>query len=157
MQKLSLVAGLAVLVAACGGENKAPEQAPAATPAADVAPAAAPAATGATHDVNMEFDGKTYHFVPAALTIKAGDVVNFHNVSGGPHNVAFWADSIPAGAAAVLGANMPDQMQPLSGTMLVVQDAVYSISFAGAPEGDYKFYCLPHLAMGMNGIITVDD
>ncbi len=157
MQKISLVAGLAVLVAACGGENKAPEQAPAATPAADAAPAAAPAATGATHDVKMEFDGKTYHFVPATLTIKAGDVVNFHNVSGGPHNVAFWADSIPTGAAAVLGANMPDQLQPLSGTMLVVQDAVYSISFAGAPEGEYKYYCLPHLAMGMRAVITVDD
>ncbi len=157
MQKISLVAGLAVLVAACGGENKAPEQAPAATPAADMAPATAPAATGATHDVKMEFDGKIYHFVPATLTIKAGDVVNFHNVSGGPHNVAFWADSIPTGAAAVLGANMPDQLQPLSGTMLVVQDAVYSISFAGAPEGEYKYYCLPHLAMGMRAVITVDD
>jgi len=157
MQKISLIAGLAVLVAACGGENKAPEQAPAATPAAEMAPAAAPAPTGTTHDVNMEFDGKTYHFVPSTLTIKAGDVVNFHNVSGGPHNVAFWADSIPAGAAAVLGANMPDQMQPLSGTMLVVQDAVYTISFAGAPEGEYKFYCLPHLAMGMKGMITVED
>ena len=156
MQKISLVAGLAVLVAACGGENKAPEQAPAATPAADAAPAAAPAATGATHDVKMEFDGKTYHFVPNTLTIKAGDVVNFHNVSGGPHNVAFWADSIPTGAAAVLGANMPDQLQPLSGTMLVVQDAVYSISFAGAPAGDYKYYCLPHLAMGMKAILTVE-
>jgi len=157
MKKISLVAGLAVLAAACGGENKAPEQAAAATPAADMAPAAAPATTGATHDVKMEFDGKTYHFTPAALTIKAGDVVNFHNTSGGPHNVAFWADSIPAGAAAVLGANMPDQMQPLSGTMLVVQDAVYSISFAGAPEGEYKYYCLPHLAMGMRAVITVDD
>jgi plastocyanin len=105
----------------------------------------------------MEFDGKTYHFVPNTLTIKAGDVVNFHNVSGGPHNVAFWSDSIPAGAAAVLGANMPDQMQPLSGTMLVVQDAVYSISFAGAPVGDYKYYCLPHLAMGMKAILTVTE
>lgn len=157
MQKISLIAGLAVLVAACGGENKAPEQAPAATPEAEMAPAAAPATTGTTHDVNMEFDGKTYHFVPSTLTIKAGDVVNFHNVSGGPHNVAFWADSIPAGAAAVLGANMPDQMQPLSGTMLVVQDAVYSISFAGAPVGEYKYYCLPHLAMGMKATLTVTE
>ena len=89
MQKISLVAGLAVLLAACGGE-KAPEQTPAAVPAADTAAPAATAAvpTGATHDVRMEFDGKTYHFIPATLTIKAGDVVNFHNISGGPHNVA---------------------------------------------------------------------
>lgn len=153
MKKISLVASLAFLAAACGGD-KAPDQAPAATPAAETAPAAA-TTTGATHDVNMEFDGKTYHFIPATLTIKSGDVVNFHNVSGGPHNVSFWADSIPAGAAAVLGANMPNQMQPLSGSMLVEQDAVYSISFAGAPEGEYKYYCLPHLAMGMKAILTV--
>ena len=152
MQKMTLVAGLVVLAAACGGEKKAEEQAPA---AAVAPPAAAPATTGTTYDVNMEFDGKTYHFVPATLTIKSGDVVNFHNKSGGPHNVAFWADSIPAGAAAVLTASMPNQMQPLSGSMLVEQDAVYTISFAGAPVGDYKLYCLPHLAMGMKGLLTV--
>ena len=152
MQKMTLVAGLVVLAAACGGEKKAEEQAPA---AAVAPPAAAPATTGTTYDVNMEFDGKTYHFVPATLTIKSGDVVNFHNKSGGPHNVAFWGDSIPAGAAAVLTAAMPNQMQPLSGSMLVEQDAVYTISFAGAPVGDYKMYCLPHLAMGMTGLLTV--
>lgn len=154
MQRLSVVAGLVVLAAACGGE-KAPEQAPAAVPAVGEITAQAPAMTGTTYDVKMEFDGKTYHFIPSALTIRTGDVVNFHNISGGPHNVAFWADSIPAGAEAVLVANMPNQMQPLSGSMLVEQDAVYTISFAGAPVGDYKFYCLPHLTMGMKGILTV--
>jgi plastocyanin len=55
----------------------------------------------------------------------------------------------------VLGAAMPNQMQPLSGSMLVEQDAVYTISFAGAPVGDYILYCLPHLAMGMKGVLTV--
>ena len=89
------------------------------------------------------------------LTIKSGDVINYHNKSGGPHNVSFWADSIPAGAAAVLGASMPNQMQPLSGSMIVEQDAIYTVSFAGAPAGEYKFYCLPHLAMGMKGVLTV--
>jgi plastocyanin len=152
MQKMTLVAGLVVLAAACGGEKKTEEQAPAAAPAAS---AAAPAMTGTTYDVNMEFDGKTYRYVPAILTIKSGDVINFHNKSGGPHNVSFWADSIPAGAAAVLGANMPNQIQPLSGSMIVEPDAIYTISFAGAPAGEYKFYCLPHLAMGMTGVLTV--
>ena len=151
MQKMTLVAGLVVLAAACGGEKKAEEQAPAATPAA----VAAPATTGTTYDVSMEFDGKLYHFIPAELTIKAGDVINFHNKSGGPHNVSFWADSIPAGAAAVLTAAMPNQMQPLAGNMLIEPDAVYTISFAGAPVGEYKFYCLPHLAMGMKGVLTI--
>ncbi|HQR18926.1 MAG TPA: plastocyanin/azurin family copper-binding protein [Gemmatimonadales bacterium] len=155
MQKMTLVAGLVVLAAACGGEKKAEEQAPAAAPAA--AASAAPATTGTTYDVSMEFDGKVYHYIPSELKIKSGDVINFHNKSGGPHNVSFWADSIPAGAAAVLGANMPNQMQPLSGSMIVEQDAVYTISFAGAPEGEYKFYCLPHLAMGMRGKIIIDD
>jgi plastocyanin len=50
---------------------------------------------------------------------------------------------------------MPDQMAPLEGPLLTEQDGVYKVSFAGAPAGDYKFYCLPHLALGMHGKITV--
>ena len=148
MRVTSMVAGLAIVLAACGGEKKADDQS---TTAAPEQPAAAPAAAGATHDVNMVLEGSSYKFDPADLTIKSGDVVNFHNKSGGPHNVSFWADSIPAGAAEPLKAGMPDQMAPLEGPLLTEPDAVYKVSFAGAPAGDYKFYCLPHLALGMKG------
>jgi len=144
------VAGLVLMVAACGGG----EQTPAADTAA-MAPAPAPAATGATHDVNMVLEGSNYLYVPAELSIKAGDVVVFHNVSGGPHNVQFYPDSIPAGAAAVLDAAMPDRMGALAGPLLVEPNATYTISFAGAPAGEYRFMCLPHLAMKMVGKITV--
>jgi len=158
MRVTSMVAGLALVLAACGGEKKADDQAtttaapeqPAAAPAAG-----APAAGGASHDVNMVLDGSTYKFDPSELTIKAGDVVNFHNKSGGPHNVSFWADSIPAGAADALKGSMPDQMAPLEGPLLTEQDAVYKVAFTGTPAGEYKFYCLPHLALGMHGKITV--
>lgn len=158
MRVTSMVAGLALALAACGGEKKADDQAtttaapeqPAAAPAAG-----APAAGGASHDVNMVLDGSTYKFDPSELTIKAGDVVNFHNKSGGPHNVSFWADSIPAGAADALKGGMPDQMAPLEGPLLTEQDAVYKVAFTGTPAGEYKFYCLPHLALGMHGKITV--
>jgi plastocyanin len=157
MRVTSMVAGLAIVLAACGGEKKAEDQSTTATPEQPAAaPAAAPAAGGGgTHDVMMVLDGSTYKFDPAELTIKAGDVVNFHNKSGGPHNVSFWADSIPAGGADVLKGTMPDQMAPLEGPLLTEQDAVYKVSFAGAPTGDYKFYCLPHLALGMHGKISV--
>jgi plastocyanin len=150
MRMTAAVAGIALMVAACGGG----ESEPAAEPAA--APAEAPAAAmGATHDVNMVMEGTSYMYVPAQLTIKAGDVVVFHNVSGGPHNVQFYPDSIPAGAQEVLAAAMPNQMSPLAGELLVEPNATYTISFAGAPAGEYHFMCLPHLAMNKKGVITV--
>jgi plastocyanin len=158
MRMTSMVAGLTLALAACGGGGERKTEQPAAgdsasTPAA--APAAAPAATGKTHDVNMELDGSNYKYDPSSLKIKAGDVVRYHNKSGGPHNVSFWPDSIPKGAAAVLQKNMPDQMAPLEGPLLTEPDAIYEVSFAGAPKGVYKVYCLPHLALGMKGDITV--
>jgi hypothetical protein len=53
MRVTSLVAGFALVLAACGGDKTANNQA-AATDTATAAPAAAaPAATGATHDVEM--------------------------------------------------------------------------------------------------------
>jgi plastocyanin len=163
MRVTSMLAGLAFVLAACGGEQKAGEQQTTTTPD-QAAPAgetaapggeAAPAAGGATHDVNMVLEGSSYKYVPDQLTIKSGDVVRFHNVSGGPHNVSFWADSIPSGAADALKAGMPDQMAPLEGSLLTEPNGIYTVNFAKAPAGEYKFYCLPHLALGMKGKLTV--
>jgi plastocyanin len=159
MRMTSMVAGLAVVLAACGGEKKTQDQPvagdSAGAPAQSAPAAAAPAATGKTHDVNMVLDGSKYKFDPDNLSIQAGDVIRYHNKSGGPHNVSFWPDSIPSGAADVLKKNMPDQMAPLEGPLLTEPDKVYEVNFAGAPKGDYKFYCLPHLALGMHGKVTV--
>ena len=149
MRATWLAAGLVVMAACGGGEKKAE------TPAAPAAAAAAPAATGTVHEIDMTLNGTTPMFSPNAVTIKAGDIVRFVNKQGGPHNVSFWPDSIPAGAQAVLTAAMKDQMGPMQSQLEVDQDKAYDISFAGAPEGTYKFYCLPHLAMGMHGTITV--
>ena len=139
-----IAAGLALGLMACGGKG---EEKPA-------EPAAA-AATGATHEVDMHFDGKVANFAPAELTIKSGDVVKFVIKSGPPHNVAFHADSIPAGAADVLNKAMAETMAPLTGPMKIGIDEAYEISFAGAPAGEYKYFCTPHVPFGMHGKITV--
>ena len=76
MRVTSMVAGLAIVLAACGGEKKPETQTTTTTPEQPAAaPAAAPAAGGgATHDVNMMLEGSTYKFDPSDLTIKVGDV-----------------------------------------------------------------------------------
>jgi plastocyanin len=156
-----------IALAGCGGEPRTPAadtaSAPAAaatpaatTPAVATTPSAPPAAiTGTMHEVRMLGDAKGYRFEPVSLTIKAGDGVRWTMVSGPPHNVSFWADSIPAGAAATLTSAMPAQAGPLNGPLLMQQNETYTISFAGAPKGSYRYHCTPHLAMGMIATITV--
>lgn len=153
MRTTSMVAGLAVVLAACGGEKKTQDQ-PAAGESAGAAPAAAaPAATGKTHDVNMVLEGSKYLYVPDQLTIGPSDVVRYHNKSGGPHNVAFYEDSIPKDAAAAI--TMPDPMAPLSSKLAVAPDEVLEVKFNNAPKGEYKYFCTPHLALGMKAKLTV--
>jgi plastocyanin len=143
-------------VVACGSEKKsAASQAEAATPApAAAAPAAEPA--GAVVEVKMTGNGTSQaSFEPSKLTIKAGTTVRFINVSGGPHNVAFYGDSIPKGGADALKKGMPNPMGDLVGPFLTQPNEKYDVSFTGAPAGPYKGYCLPHVALGMHMAITV--
>src|SRR5688500_20184357 len=98
MSKIAAVAGLAVLMAACGDKS-------ADTPAADtttVAAAPAPAPAGAAHDVHMVMEETGYNHVPAELSARAGDQVVLHNGSGGPHTVADGARRRPARVQAVI-------------------------------------------------------
>src|SRR5437773_12382942 len=121
----------AFAIVACGSDKKsAASQAEAATPA----PAAAPA--GAVVEVKMTGNGTSVAaFEPSKLTIKTGTTVRFINVSGGPHDVAFFADSIPKGAADALKKGMPNPMGDLTGPFLTQPNEKYDVSFAGAPEG----------------------
>ena len=152
MRVTAMVAGVAMMLVACGGET-APE-----APATDAAPAVeAPAAatTGTTHEVQMIQEGMEYKYVPAALTIKAGDTVIFKGISGGLHNVQFYPDSIPQGSAEALDAAITNKQGPLASALVGEGDNI-TITFAGVPSGEYKFFCLPHQTMGMVGAITVE-
>jgi plastocyanin len=103
----------------------------------------------------MVGDAKGYRFEPATITIKAGDGIKFINVSGGPHNVTFDPSKVPDDVEPVLSANMPNQMAPLSGPLLMNAMEAYIVSFAGVKPGTYEINCTPHLAMGMIMHVTV--
>ena len=117
--------------------------------------AAAPV-TGTTHTVNMVGDAKGYRFEPANVTVKQGDAIKFVVVSGGPHNVAFDPATIPADVKPQLDANMgSDKMGELSSNMKMNAGDAVTVSFGKIKPGQYPFHCVPHLALGMKGVITV--
>jgi len=112
--------------------------------------------TGTTKTVNMVGDAKGYRFEPANFTIKQGDGVKFVVVSMGPHNVAFDPATIPADQKAQLDANMgTDKMGELSSNLKMNPGDAITISFAKIKPGQYPYHCVPHLALNMKGVITV--
>ena len=112
--------------------------------------------TGTTHEVKMVGDAKGYRFEPANITVKSGDGIKFNLVSGGPHNVAFDAASVPADVKAQLNANLgPDKLADLSSAMKMNPGESITVSFGNIKAGTYPYNCTPHLAMGMKGVITV--
>jgi plastocyanin len=112
--------------------------------------------TGATKTVNMVGDAKGYRFEPANITVKQGDGIKFVVTSGGPHNVAFDPATIPPDVKPQLDANMgTDKTSELSSAMKTANGESVTISFAKIKPGQYPFHCVPHLALGMKGVITV--
>jgi plastocyanin len=112
--------------------------------------------TGKTHTVNMVGDAKGYRFEPANVTVKQGDGIKFVVVTGGPHNVAFDPATIPSDVKGQLDANMgTDKMGELSSNMKMNPGESVTVSFGNIKPGQYPFHCVPHLALNMKGVITV--
>ena len=151
------MAAFACSGAEAGNADTAAAEASAAPATASATSAGSAAETGAVHKVEMVLNqAGEYRFVPDELTIKVGDVVQWVNVSGGPHNVQFFGDRMPSGAEAVLNQAMANRIGNLSGELLIAPNAIYEVSFAGAPAGEYAYTCTPHELLGMNATLTIE-
>ena len=92
-------------------------------------------------------------FAPFDLTVNPGDTIHFILGSGGPHNVAF--RETKGEAATRLRARMgKDTIADLAGPLLILPGDTYDVIF-DVPSGKYPYWCIPHLAMGQMGQITV--
>jgi len=158
----AVAVGVITLGACAGGEKKPADTTHVAVDTSSTTPAPAGGAvamapiTGAIKTVNMVGDAKGYRFEPANFTIKEGDGVKFVVVSMGPHNVAFDPATIPADVRGQLDANMgTDKMGELSSNMKMNPGDAITISFAKIKPGQYPYHCVPHLALNMKGVITV--
>ena len=121
------------------------------TSAAALLGVAAAVTPPATHTVRLERN----RFVPAVTHAVPGDTIRFVNGEGGPHNVAFDADSIAKDVRKVIDAAMPKpKIAELASGMLILQDEVYTIVVPRLAPGRYAFLCSPHWAQ-MRGAIVV--
>jgi len=153
MRKFMATAGLAVMACSGGGDAQAAQLAVEA-PGADTS---LPGGIGTVHEVQMVLtDAGEYRYIPDELTIKVGDTVHWINVSGGIHNVQFKSGQVPDGAEAVLDAAMANRIGPMNGELIMAPNAVYEISFEGAPVGEYFYVCTPHEMLGMVATLTIE-
>lgn len=147
--------GMLVFAAACGGADANPAPADVAvtdapatqvpTPAEAHNEAIEPAPTGEVIEVRMVMPGgQNPLYEPANITARPGDVIRFVNVEN-VHNVSFPPAGNPSGVD--LPAPSPYLTQPGQTWELQVD----------LPAGTYKFICVPHLAMGMTGTLTVTE
>lgn len=105
----------------------------------------------AVHEIRM-----TSRFVPDRIVARAGDTLRFINQTGGPHNIQFFADSIPEEARVLLERAMPGaKIAPLSSPLLITENAVYEIAVPALSPGRYPFVCLPHFGSRMLGSLDV--
>lgn len=155
MRLTVMTAVLALGALACGGEKA--EQGAAAQPAAQAAAQTdtAAQASGPVVEVKMTGEGNTFQFEPSVINAPVGATLQFVNVTGGPHNVSFYPDSVPAGAVDLLNAAMPNRMDNLVGPFLINAGDHYDISLTGMPKGTYKGFCTPHQALGMTFTLNV--
>ena len=147
----SLILGVALVVGACGGQEKAtpdsaqPTAAAPAQPSTDMAENLSPDPGGKIIVVQMLTDEQgNNRYDPSEVEAHQGDVVRF-TLKQGVHNVNFLPDSntvktgLPAATAML---QLPGQTIDLKVTL---------------PAGKYYFHCDPHAALGMKGRLEVES
>ena len=109
-----------------------------------------------THVVQMKLEHGKYRFEPAEVKARSGDRIKFVLASGAPHNIAFDESKIPDAVEPALSKLLPDRIQPLAGPIMANEGASYTITLTGVPAGRYPFFCMPHMSMGMQGVLIVE-
>lgn len=106
------------------------------------ATASAPA-QAAEHLVRIVSDYKNLrmYFSPKTLVVASGDTVTWRNEAKEEHNALTFPDGYPEGAEGFISPDFTEAGQTWSHSFTV--------------EGSYEYHCLPHLPMGMRGVIIV--
>ncbi|AXG10965.1 DUF5059 domain-containing protein [Haloplanus rubicundus] len=109
----------------------------------------------ADHVVSMQ----AVAFEPAELTVSVGDTVAWEWAAGEPHNVVAYEDGIPEGATYWASGGFESEEAARSGWEngegAVQEGQSYVHTFE--TTGEHAYFCVPHEAAGMEGMIVVEE
>jgi plastocyanin len=110
-----------------------------------------------SHEVRLEAnpEKEIFRFSPSQVTARPGDVLLFRAVSGAPHSVVFEGAGLSASAREALNGALSRRSGELSSPLLTPDGAEYRVVVPALPPGKYQFFCLPHRAYDMRGVLQV--
>jgi len=125
---------------------------------AQVSPTIVPAKSGEvfTLAVPTEKENATTTKIEGINVAKSSSQSDTGRKPRNPHRWAAAPATIPADVRGQLDANMgTDKMGELSSNMKMNPGDAITVSFGKIKPGQYLYHCVPHLALGMKGVITV--
>jgi len=99
------------------------------------------------HTIMMESDEVKNYFEPDRLAIEPGDTVRWILESGLHSTTAYHPDNVDK------PLRIPENALSWDSGHLSEKDTVFEHTFS--QEGVYDYYCMPHEALGMVGVIVV--
>jgi plastocyanin len=109
------------------------------------------------HEIRVEAnpEKEIFRFSPARVTARPGDVLLFRAVSGTPHSIVFEGKALSGPAREALNGALSRRSGDLSSPLLSPDGAEYRIVVPALPPGRYEFFCLPHRAYDMRGVLQI--
>ena len=109
------------------------------------------------HEIRLEAnpEKEIYRFSPSRVMARPGDVLLFRAVSGSPHSIVFEGDRLSGPAREALNGAMSRRTADLSSPLLTPDGAEYRMVVPSLPPGRYEFFCLPHRAYDMRGVLQI--
>jgi plastocyanin len=109
------------------------------------------------HEIRMDAnpEKEIFRFSPGQISARPGDVLLFRAVSGTPHSIVFESGGLSGPAHEALNGALTRRSGDLSSPLLSPNGAEYRMVVPALPAGSYAFFCLPHRAYDMRGVLEI--
>jgi plastocyanin len=116
--------------------------------------------SGSDTEGNYDVGMTASRFDPGTVTVAAGDTVRWKNTSSHAHTVTAYGDGLPEGAAFFATGGFESQSAAEDGWIGGSEGALYegdTYEHSFEVPGTYNYYCIPHEASGMVGVVEVTE